>query len=85
MNKIQVVDGYKYSTKERSEEIFNTIKWNSQIFDKIFILCENEQYFNHYLFLQNDVIRVTNTTPPSFPKSVISYLAYLFPSILPSE
>lgn len=66
MNKIQVVDGYKYKTKERSDEIFNTIKWNSQIFDKIFILCENEEYFNHYLFLQNDVIRVINTGKNDF-------------------
>lgn len=66
MRKVQVVDGFKYRTQERSEEIFNTIKWNSQIFDKIFILCENQAYFEHYQFLQSDVIRVINLNKDNF-------------------
>jgi hypothetical protein len=66
MNKIQVIDGYKYQTPERSQEIFNTIKWNSKIFDKIFILCENSEYFDHYSFLQDDTIRVINTRKNEF-------------------
>jgi hypothetical protein len=65
MAKIQIVDGFKYQTKERSDEIFNTIKWNSKIFDKIFILCENQEYYEHYSFLENDTIRVINTQKES--------------------
>lgn len=65
MAKIQIVDGFKYQTKERSEEIFNTIKWNSKIFDKIFILCERLDYYEHYSFLQSNEIRVINTQKES--------------------
>jgi len=73
MAKIQVIDGFKYQTKERSEEIFNTIKWNSKIFDKIYILCENQEFFEHYFFLQNDVIRVINTN-----KNGLISMQYMF-------
>ena len=41
MSKIQILDGFKYNTEKRNDEIFNTIKWNSKIFDRIHILCEN--------------------------------------------
>jgi hypothetical protein len=58
MKKIQVIDGFKYNTLERSEEIFNSIKWNSKIFDTIFILCENSEYYEHYKVLENDTINV---------------------------
>jgi hypothetical protein len=66
MARIQIVDGFKYATKERNEEIFNTIRWNSKVFNKIFILCENQEYFEHYSPLQNDVVRVVNTNKNSF-------------------
>lgn len=58
MKKIQVVDGFKYRTVERSEEIFNTIKWNSKIFDIIFILCENSEYYEHYKVLESNTVIV---------------------------
>jgi len=66
MAKIQVIDGYKYNTEERSQEIFNTIKWNSKVFDKIFILCEKIEYFEHYEFLNNEVIKVINLNKNEF-------------------
>jgi hypothetical protein len=66
LKKIQILDGYKYQTKERSDEIFNTILWNSKIFDKIFIVCENEEYYDHYKFLGNDTINVINTNKNTF-------------------
>jgi hypothetical protein len=66
MRKIQVIDGYKYNTQDRSDEIFNTIKWNSKIFDKIFILCENTEYYEHYVVLQNEVIEVINLNQNNF-------------------
>jgi hypothetical protein len=73
MAKIQVVDGFKYSTQERNEEIFNTIRWNTKVFDKIYILCENLQYFEHYFPLQNDVVRVVNTE-----KNSLISMQYMF-------
>ena len=66
MAKIQVIDGYKYQTQERSEEIFNTIRWNQNVFDKIYILCENQEYFDHYVFLQNEKVIVINLNTNSF-------------------
>lgn len=66
MNKIQVIDGFKYKTDERNAEIFNTIKWNSKIFDKIFILCENTDYFEHFKILESDVIQVINLNEDGF-------------------
>jgi len=66
MAKIQVIDGYKYQTHERSEEIFNTIKWNQKVFDKIYILCENQEYFDHYQFLENQKVSVINLNTNSF-------------------
>ena len=66
MRKIQIVDGFKYKTSERSEEIFNSIKWNSKIFNTIFILCENLEYYNHYKVLENDTIKVINYNSNEF-------------------
>ncbi len=66
MKKIQIIDGYRYKTVERNEEIFNTIKWNSKVFDKIFILCENSEYYNHYKILENDIINVIDYQKNSF-------------------
>jgi hypothetical protein len=66
MKKIQVIDGFKYNTLERSEEIFNSIKWNSKIFDTIFILCENSEYYEHYKVLENDTINVIDYNKNEF-------------------
>lgn len=66
MRKIQIVDGYKYNTKERMNEIFNTILWNSKIFDKIFIVCEKPEYYNSYKFIESDIVEVVNLNKNEF-------------------
>ena len=66
MSKIQILDGFKYNTEKRNDEIFNTIKWNSKIFDRIHILCENSDYYKHYQTLQSSVIEVINLNRDGF-------------------
>jgi len=66
MSKIQILDGFKYNTEKRNDEIFNTIKWNSNIFDKIYVLCENSDYYKHYQTLQSNVIEVINLNRDGF-------------------
>jgi hypothetical protein len=60
MSLVQIVDGFKYKTEERNIEITNVINWNSKIFDKIHILCENLEYYEYYKQFQSDVVDVVN-------------------------
>lgn len=40
MKKVLSIDGFRYKTKERLDEIKNTLRWNSKFFDIIHIWCQ---------------------------------------------
>jgi hypothetical protein len=41
--KILSIDGFRYKSIDRLNEVKNTLKWNSQFFDEIHIWCQEEE------------------------------------------
>lgn len=58
MKKILGIDGYRYKTQERLNEIHKTLEWNSKIFDRVFVFCETEDDYNSFKQYHNDNINV---------------------------
>jgi hypothetical protein len=55
-----IYDGFKYDDISRMNEIWNTLKWNSKIFDEIVIICNSDQNYDAYSWLNgfNNVIKI---------------------------
>lgn len=62
MKKILTVDGFIYNNEERITECKNTFRWNSNLFDAIYIMCED---LNQFAFWTNvvDEYKLFNVYP----------------------
>lgn len=71
MKKILTVDGYMYDSDERKIECINTFRWNSKLFDSIYIMCEDTTQFDYwnnikYAYnLANVITELTGIARPS--------------------
>ena len=71
MKKILTIDGFIYPNEERKLECINTLRWNSNIFDKIFIMAENknnEDYWNTVINnykIKNILVKNTDIPHPT--------------------
>jgi hypothetical protein len=71
MRKILTVDGFVYNSQERMTECSNTLIWNSNLFDEIHVMCENDLFKNFYQSLikdkdiKNIKVHLTNKERPT--------------------
>jgi hypothetical protein len=54
MKKILSIDGFRYKSEERLNEIKNTLRWNLQFFDEIHIWCQEELDYESFLDCKNN-------------------------------
>ena len=60
MKKILSIDGFRYKTKERLDEIKNTLRWNSKFFDVIHIWCQETLDYDAFKEFDSEKIVVHN-------------------------
>ena len=60
MKKILSIDGFRYKTKERLDEIKNTLMWNSKFFDTIHIWCQENSDYDAFKEFDSEKIAVHN-------------------------
>jgi len=60
MKRILSIDGFRYKTKERLDEIKNTLIWNSKFFDTIHIWCQENADYEAFKEFDSEKIIVHN-------------------------
>jgi len=60
MRKILSIDGFRYKTEERLNEIKNTLRWNSKFFDIIHVWCQEVLDYEKFEEFNSEKIIVHN-------------------------
>jgi hypothetical protein len=60
MKKILSIDGFRYKTKERLDEVKNTLRWNSKFFDLIHVWCQENADYDAFKEFDSEKIIVHN-------------------------
>lgn len=60
MRRILSIDGFRYKTSDRLNEIKNTLRWNSQFFDLIHVWCQETLDYEKFVEFNSDKIIVHN-------------------------